>query len=99
MLKDFMKKRLHIATANKKKIKKLFKNLLTNARLYGTIRYAQLRVITMIGGRNMEEWIYCGHSDLSLPTWYDEYVRADDNTIVKQVWNDGYEEIYYTEED
>ena len=47
----------------------------------------------------MEEWIYCGHSDLSLPTWYDEYVRADDNTIVKQVWNDGYEEIYCTEED
>ena len=47
----------------------------------------------------MEEWIYCGHFDLSLPTWYDEYVRADDNTIVKQVWNDGYEEIYCTEED
>lgn len=57
------------------------------------------RLYDITGGRNMEEWIYCGHSDLSLPTWYDEYVRADDNTIVKQVWNDGYEEIYCTEED
>ena len=40
-----------------------------------------------------EIWIYVGSSDETLGVWYDEYVNAE-CTLCKQVWNDGYEEVY-----
>ena len=46
-----------------------------------------------------DKWIYCGHSDQTLPMWYEEYYNADDHTLIKKVWSDGYEEIYETGED
>ena len=46
----------------------------------------------------MDKWIYCGCSDPTLPVWYEEYYNADNHTIIKRIWNDGYEENYETEE-
>ena len=40
-----------------------------------------------------ETWIYIGSSDKTLCVWCDEYVTAD-GTLCKQVWSDGYEEIF-----
>ena len=40
-----------------------------------------------------EIWIYVGSSDKTLCMWYDEYENVA-GTLCKQVWNDGYEEIF-----
>lgn len=38
------------------------------------------------------EWIFVGHIE-SMGFGYDEYTN-EDNTKCRQVWNDGYEEIF-----
>lgn len=43
-----------------------------------------------------EIWIYVGSSDKTLCMWYDEYENVA-GTLCKQVWNDGYEEIFVIE--
>ena len=40
----------------------------------------------------MTEWIFVAHFE-HCGVWFDEYVSTD-GALVKQVWHDGYEEIF-----